>query len=425
MKKTLTNNLGLKALALAFSILLWIIVMNNERPITTKTYIGVPVTLLHPELITNQGNTYRVDDNYKKVTVTVRGKKDVLKEIKLSDIKVTADVKKLDTATRSLIPYEVSIPTFQGQYVDAETAEPNLVISIELATTKTFPIVPSSSGEPRNGYQIGSLEADPQQVRISGPESVVNSIDKVVAQVNTAGISKDEVKEADMILYNAAGMVIDSTLVETNLGEEGLNVKVRVLHTKSVPVEFDTSGIVPASGYIFEGISVQPETVEIVGTREQLENLEAIEIPADVIEETNLTKSLERTIDITEYLPYWAKAKDESAGISVLVKISVTKIGTRTLDYPVGSISLLNVPKDYSVKYDSEGSIEIMISSDDPDRLADFALEQGSVSINLVNIKAAGNYTVPVQITLPDGIELVQDVSVRITLEKNDGGNNG
>lgn len=334
-------------------------------------------------------------------------------------------MKKLDTATRSLIPYEVSIPTFQGQYVDAETAEPNLVISIELATTKTFPIVPSSSGEPRNGYQIGSLEADPQQVRISGPESVVNSIDKVVAQVNTAGISKDEVKEADMILYNAAGMVIDSTLVETNLGEEGLNVKVRVLHTKSVPVEFDTSGIVPASGYIFEGISVQPETVEIVGTREQLENLEAIEIPADVIEETNLTKSLERTIDITEYLPYWAKAKDESAGISVLVKISVTKIGTRTLDYPVGSISLLNVPKDYSVKYDSEGSIEIMISSDDPDRLADFALEQGSVSINLVNIKAAGNYTVPVQITLPDGIELVQDVSVRITLEKNDGGNNG
>lgn len=74
MKKTLTNNLGLKALALAFSILLWIIVMNNERPITTKTYIGVPVTLLHPELITNQGNTYRVDDNYKKVTVTVREK---------------------------------------------------------------------------------------------------------------------------------------------------------------------------------------------------------------------------------------------------------------------------------------------------------------------------------------------------------------
>ena len=34
MKKTLTKNLGLKVLAVAFSILLWVIVMNNERPIT-------------------------------------------------------------------------------------------------------------------------------------------------------------------------------------------------------------------------------------------------------------------------------------------------------------------------------------------------------------------------------------------------------
>ena len=111
-------------------------------------------------------------------------------------------MKKLDTATRSLIPYEVSIPTFQGQYVDAETAEPNLVISIELATTKTFPIVPSSSGEPRNGYQIGSLEADPQQVRISGPESVVNSIDKVVAR---AKLYVDTLEIKDSNIENAYG----------------------------------------------------------------------------------------------------------------------------------------------------------------------------------------------------------------------------
>ena len=65
MKKTLTKNLGLKVLAVAFSILLWVIVMNNERPITSKTYVGVPVTLLHTELITNQGNTYQVAEETK------------------------------------------------------------------------------------------------------------------------------------------------------------------------------------------------------------------------------------------------------------------------------------------------------------------------------------------------------------------------
>ena len=425
MKKTLTKNLGLKVLAVAFSILLWVIVMNNERPITSKTYVGVPVTLLHTELITNQGNTYQVAEEYKKVNVTVRARKDVLKEIKASDIKVTADVKKLNTETRALIPYDVMIPAYQGQFVEASTSEPNLVISIELATSKTFPIIPKSSGDPRDGYQIGSLEADPQQVKISGPESVVNSIAKVIAQVNTSGISRDEVKEADLVLYNAAGIVIDSTLVETNLGEEGLSVKVKVLHTKTVPVKFDESGIAPAVGYVLEGVSVQPENVDIVGTEQQLKTLTEIEIPAEVLAVDGLTKSVEKTVDITDYLPEWAKAKDESAGISVLVKISVTQIGTRTLEYPVGSISLLNAPKNYSVKYESEGSIEIVITAEDSESLDDFTLEQGSVSINLVDIKEAGTYTVPVQVTLPEGIELVQDVVVQITLEKNDGGNDG
>ena len=107
------------------------------------------------------------------------------------------------------------------------------------------------------------------------------------------------------------------------------------------------------------------------------------------------------------------------------MKISVTQIGTRTLEYPVGSISLLNAPKNYSVKYESEGSIEIVITAEDSESLDDFTLEQGSVSINLVDIKEAGTYTVPVQVTLPEGIELVQDVVVQITLEKNDGGNDG
>lgn len=262
-------------------------------------------------------------------------------------------------------------------------------------------------------------------MKISGPESVVNSIAKVIAQVNTSGISRDEVKEADLVLYNAAGIVIDSTLVETNLGEEGLSVKVKVLHTKTVPVKFDESGIAPAVGYVLEGVSVQPENVDIVGTEQQLKTLTEIEIPAEVLAVDGLTKSVEKTVDITDYLPEWAKAKDESAGISVLVKISVTQIGTRTLEYPVGSISLLNAPKNYSVKYESEGSIEIVITAEDSESLDDFTLEQGSVSINLVDIKEAGTYTVPVQVTLPEGIELVQDVVVQITLEKNDGGNDG
>lgn len=417
MKEALTKNLGLKVLALAISILLWFVVMNIETPISKKTFTDIPVTLLHTEIVTNPGNTYRVAEESKTISVTVKARRDVLNKIKAEDIKAVADVMDLDTTTRTLIPIQVTIPEYLTMYEEAVPSDRNLEITIEMATSKTFLINPISSGTPRDGYEIGELEADPKQIKISGPESVVNSIEKVVAEVDVSGLSKDTKLEAEMVLYNGAGIVIDSTLIEHNLGEEGLSVKVKVLHTKDVPIHLDTSKVAPADGYVLEDITVQPETIEIIGSEEELEEVDAIEVPADAIAESNLTKTVEKTIDITGYLPSWAKIKEESAGAKILVKIAVTKTGTRTIEYPVSSISLLNVPKGYKVSYPSAGIIEISVRGSQ-EALDNFELEQGSVSLNLVTLKEAGTYTLPVQVTLGEGVELDKHVTVPIVLEK-------
>ena len=102
----------------------------------------------------------------------------------------------------------------------------------------------------------------------------------MVALVDVSGQSKDEEKEAELILYDNNGKIIDSTQIENNLGDEGLKVKITMLQTKSIPVEFDTSLIGTASGYHFSGISIQPESIQIVGTEEQL-GYGVYQIPAD------------------------------------------------------------------------------------------------------------------------------------------------
>ena len=45
MKKSLMNNLGLKLLAFLFALLLWLIVVNIDNPITDATFDGIPVTV--------------------------------------------------------------------------------------------------------------------------------------------------------------------------------------------------------------------------------------------------------------------------------------------------------------------------------------------------------------------------------------------
>lgn len=424
MKKVQIKNLGLKALALGFSILLWIIVINIEDPVMQQVYTGVPVSIVHPEIITNRGNTYRISDDTKNVTVVVKAKRSVLSNIKEEDINATADMMSLDTKSGVLIPVEVSIPSYAGDYVDAKATPNNIKVSIERGKTERFPITAASSGSVRDGYVLGKLEADPAKVEISGPESIIDSIDKVVAEVNVSGMSRDEEIPAEMVLYDAAGRIIDATLVTfNNLGEEGLTVKVQVLNVKSVHVELDTSEITAASGYKISEIAVQPETVEIVGTSEQLRKINKIEIPASATRLSELRESVDETIDLIPYLPDGVKPVDENAGLSVLVKVSVTRSGTRKIEFPVSSISVINMQKTFKVVYRTTGSINIVLKGNNQSLLENLELEQGSVFINLLNYKDVGNYKIPVQVTLPNGIELEDDLEIEISLEKISGGN--
>ena len=159
MKRALTKNWGLKLLAFVFSVLLWIIVMNIEDPVDERTFSGIQVTVTHPEIVTNPGNTYQILDDSRTISVTVKAKRSILNKIKTDDIRATADMKNLDVRTRSLIPIDISIPSYAGRF--EATANPiNLRVSIELGKSETFPIAATSSGTPRDGYQVGELKAE-------------------------------------------------------------------------------------------------------------------------------------------------------------------------------------------------------------------------------------------------------------------------
>ena len=73
MKERLTNNLGLKFIAVFFTIVLWLVVMNVEDPIDTRTFKGISVGIRNDDIITSKGKTYSVVGE-QSVEVTVKAK---------------------------------------------------------------------------------------------------------------------------------------------------------------------------------------------------------------------------------------------------------------------------------------------------------------------------------------------------------------
>ena len=411
MKKRLTVNFGLKILAFFIALFMWLIVVNIDDPVTDKTYTGIPVQVINEEVVTSANRTYQIVDDTQEVSVTVTAQRSVLNDIKAEDIVAIADMKEMSLGTQ--IPIEVKI---EGYKYDSAVSNPrNLQIQIDDEAKNNFPITPTTLGTVREGYVIGELKANPEKVTIRGPKTVIDSINRVVAEVDVSGLSSDTEVEARLVLYDANNNVIDQSLLANNLGKEGLSVDVKLHQIKSVKVELDTSMVTAADGYKISEISVEPQEVRISGSKSALARVTEISVPASALTAVNLTQRTERSIDISQYLPEDVSLVDENAD-NVVVTIAVEKPGAENFEVSTSSITVNNLDSNLELSYGSVVDLEIQIKGPDA-TLNTFSIAK-KVSIDLKDYTRPGTYTVPVSVELPSGCSLVNEVSVEVILEE-------
>ncbi|QDW73643.1 hypothetical protein FND36_06095 [Lachnospiraceae bacterium KGMB03038] len=411
MKTRLMNNLGLKILAFLAAGMLWLLVVNIDDPVTSATYQDVAVTVINQEVLAEEQQTFQIVDDTQTVDVTVTARRSVLNRIRQENITATADMRELTLKTQ--IPISISIEGYD--YVDAEASPRNLQVRLEDEETKSFPIVPTTTGTVRDGYVLGDIQAVPENVSIRGPKSVVDQIDRVEASVNVSGLSQDAVLPSELVLYDEEGDEIDQSLLTNNLGDEGVSVSVELYQTKSVPIVFDTSRISAADGYEFVGITYEPEEIQISGSKDALDDISEINIPASALELSGLTKRTEQVVDISGYTPDNVSLADENAG-SVAVTISVEKDGTRVFDVTPSSVIVNNLSEDLVLNYDQAEALEVHIRG--PRESLDSLSLEKKVSIDLTDYTEAGSYTVPVAVELPEDCALETEVSIQIVLEE-------
>ena len=409
------NNLGLKVMAVLFAVFLWWTVVNIDDPIDMGKF-QVDVLVTNPEVVTNEGKSYQIIDGTKSITVSVRARRKVLSEIKASDIIATADFRELQGTS---VPIRIKINGFEGKYDEATANPRNLQIQTEITETKTFPINVATIGEVRDGYILDKTNtiAKPKSIEISGPKSSLGRIHRVAAKVDISELSADTTLQAEVIYYDSADNIIDKTLLSSNCDKNGVSVDVKLLITKQVPVKFDTSLIVPGEGYVFDGIEVEPQNIEVAGKAEVLSSLVQIEVPAEALKRDGITANEEVVVEMASYLPEGVVLADEVTG-SVLVRILMEKAGTKTLALPVRSVKVNNASEEFELTYAGEQTVNLQFEGS-KDVLQTLTSEVIIATIDLSQYKEEGTYDVPVQvIELPEQCTYLGEATVQITLKK-------
>ena len=409
------NNLGLKVMAVLFAVFLWWTVVNIDDPIDMGKF-QVDVLVTNPEVVTNEGKSYQIIDGTKSITVSVRARRKVLSEIKASDIIATADFRELQGTS---VPIRIKINGFEGKYDEATANPRNLQIQTEITETKTFPINVATFGEVRDGYILDKTNtiAKPKSIEISGPKSSLGRIHRVAAKVDISELSADTTLQAEVIYYDSADNIIDKTLLSSNCDKNGVSVDVKLLITKQVPVKFDTSLIVPGEGYVFDGIEVEPQNIEVAGKAEVLSSLVQIEVPAEALKRDGITANEEVVVEMASYLPEGVVLADEVTG-SVLVRILMEKAGTKTLALPVRSVKVNNASEEFELTFAGEQTVNLQFEGL-KDVLQTLTSEVIIATIDLSQYKEEGTYDVPVQvIELPEQCTYLGEATVQITLKK-------
>ncbi len=415
MKKMLTNNLGLKLISVAAAIMLWLIVINIDDPYTYRDFSPIQVTMLNEDVVTDQGKVYKIEDGSDVISLRVTGKKSVLEELNIEDFTATADMEK-SIKYNDLVGIEVSCSNKNVRSTDISLSRENVVISVEDASSEQFNVVVKQNGKVADGYMIGTALPEQSLIQISGPASVIAKIKRVEVEIKTTGVNSDRTIHGKLNVLDSDGETVDTTYLEYTGKNDGMDVAITMLRTKTVPITVGHSGT-PAEGYSFESISYKPETIQIAGSSSVINKITAVAIPDEAVNIDGISENQQQTISITDYLPEGVRLADE-ADASMAVSIEIEKKQGKTVTIPVSEIELLNVPEGMEVDFGDLSEVEFIVMATSED-LSELDTDAISASLDVEDNTKAGSYTGILNVNLPEGdYSLMQDTEVEYRLVK-------
>lgn len=420
--KTLTNNILLKGVSVAIAVVVWLLVINVDDPIIVSSISGVAVQVQNEAYIESGGKMSMIKDGENIITVEVKGKRSIVDKLSPEDLVATADLKQIVNMETDPIMVPIAVTCSKLKSADLEPNPRNLSVDIDDIMTQEY-IVTVTSGEsqPGKGYEIGSLTANPDKVSITGPQSLVRKIDKVVVTVDASNIQENTTKQVGL------------EIIDKNQDKFSESQMSYLKYDTSVPKVYVSVGLwaikndvsikggyvgTAAGGYKVDKITFTPENISVAGSQEALEALSAegnvIRVPDETIDVTGKNSDFEVKVNIEKLLPDDVKLTKDTSD-TVIAAVSILPEDSKEYSISTKDISGENVANGLQLVYETE-KVPIRIR-ENGSRLEDLKESDIKVRVDMEG-KTEGSYLVPVKVDLPPGYALVKQQSTTVKLVK-------
>lgn len=422
VSEMLRNNIGLKLLSLLIAVVIWYAVVSVNDPVIVRSY-SVKIMTENETYIQNGKQLFRIEDEYKSTLVYLRANRSTLRDIESDDITVTADLTQIVNldANPVMVPLSVSCPGVDRTNITlSRTAIP---ITIEEIATKEIAIaVDTGDTKPGSNFEVGKLTANPEKVTVSGPGSVVENIETVVARIDVTGMTYSARRSADLILYDKEQNILPSSTIEDDITfsteSTGVSVEVELWKRRSdVLIQAEYQGE-PKTGYQVGAITTNPEKVSVVGSTEALAKLEesgnVINIPSEYIDISNADQDYSTEVDLSELMQDDMRIAANTASTAEVI-VTILPENSKEFVIDVDEITPQSLSEDLTVSYDQTEVTAVLRGNEEV--LAALAPADLKPAVDCSGLEE-GDYTVPLKLSVPEGAETVDEVKITIHLKK-------
>lgn len=414
--RLLENKKLLLLLSLVLSFMFWLISSDN----IAKRIDDVPLSYSLSDSVSKDLKIFGNDID--SVTVSVKGKRVVIDMLSSGDLSATVDLSAVTGPTTQKFP--ITLRNAANLGYEIEKIEPDSIsLMIDHMAKKSVDVVSNFTYSPEGYYVDNDL---PSTIEISGPESVVNSIEAAYFSGEVNSPDASTVTNNYTVKFYDSRDITDPQTKEIS-GEyittsfQNIDVTFRYLKiNEAVPfvIKYGASSVKLSSDYY----SVSPSTISIAGPENLITGDNAISNLSINIGSLSQYKNQIYNLKFNTKDILGSEFVNKSDGVETIkVQLDFSSLNTETFDVPSSSITVKNVPEGYSYKAPSTFAVTAVGSYDALERISasdftvvyDFAEAQAT----------ADNYIdVPVSVTInTSGLCWVyrssETVSVRLTQE--------
>lgn len=407
MNRFFSHNLPWKLVSLALASMLWLFVINTQNPLQPKEIKEVSINIRGVNEIESKGYVIQNEEALRntKVKVIVKGPRLELEKLesKKSDmITVNLDLAPFastlttgsDTIER---PVEYTVTT-SGENVRVEEIRPKTTyVTFEKEKSVTLPVQSNIDGDNNSQYMALDPIIKPSQVEIKGPKTLVESIKKLVVDINIDDFSED------VLSYTLPIKALDgegNEVVGVRKSPQYIEVTLPIGKKKTVPLEAQFQGTLP-SGYIQTNTIVNPKEITIVGKSTLVDSIQTIKLGKISLD--NMIAS--NTIKVDFILPDGIEYIDNIENKAV-VTVEIQKENTYEFNIPTGNINLNVKGLGSDMEYELLDTELKIVLGGTAENLLKFDKNNIYASIELGGLKV-GEYSIPVQINVPNNLKII------------------